>query len=620
MKEGKRSNFSMGIKRFIAFLIDAALIYLVYILISLPNFVSGMNSPDAFKSLSDSIGATSVIIILLPLMYTTLLWSMAGATVGMLATRIRVIDVRSGRKPRLYIALWKYLLSFVSWFSIAIGHIWMLWDPQKQTLADKGSKTYVVSKVERTEGAFQHFVGDTSRWTLGKIILIVSTLIASFVVYSYHQDYPLLPEVVDCLKDYKPDTNPDNNGYYSYIAFGVEPEMNSHEMGIKIVKSINSVLIDSLALADMQAQAMIVKRHQFIDNGLPIDVNDILIAEDDKYIETMRKNKDVITKNYKQYSYLYDRYVDLSKYASFRKKLVPHFLYPSINPMSLVTYQRLFSANMVNEYISGNRAKSIELMKQGYATTTNILYNSDTLMMKLVGSIIYFIHTNASNKLIGYTDKIDSGLYDYILSLEEPGLDKISLRKAYETEFIFKIVSSLFMMDNVSDVWDDYVITPEELNLNSSSQYKMNAVANHDYLFTRHLADYSELPYHECPDKSTEEFTPKFSKFEYINNLMGMILIQVQTSKATSNYNKYSIKVRDTAISTRLQKVAVMIKRNRPKDVKAYLAKLPAELQNPYIQKPFKWDNETGTVYFEGPAHQSQKAIRSIKTGYISES
>ncbi len=613
MKEGNSNNFNMAIRRFIAFIIDSALIYLIYILISLPNFVSRMNNPDALKSLSESIGSTYVAFLILPLIYNVLMWSFAGATLGMLATKIRVIDVKSGKKPRLYVSLWKFILSFVSYFAVAIGHLWMLWDKQKQTLSDKASKTCVVSKVEMTQGTFQSFIGDTSRWTLGKIILLISLLITSALFYTFHKDYTLLPEALDCLRDHSPDTNPDNNGYYSYIAFGVEPEMNSHDMGLNIVKSINSVLIDSLSLVDLNSQMDIVKRHQFIDNGLPPEINDILIVgKDDNYVDSMREQKLNIEKAFNKYQYLYDRYVELSRFTDFRKKLVPHFLYSSINPMSLVSYQRLFSAYATNEFLYGNKEKGIQLLKQGYATTTNILYNSDTLNMKLIGSIMYSIHSNSINVIIGYQNPLDLSFVEVVKNLEEPSIERLSLRKAYENEFIFKVVSSLFMMQNAADVWDDYIITPEEIKANSSAQYKMSAVVNHEYKLTRFLADYSELPYHMLPDKSTAEYIPKFSKLEYVNNLMGLILIQVQSNSVPS-YNKYCIKLRDSAIQRRLQKVAVLIKEKKPKNVEEFLSQLPDELQNPYIRKPFKWNNDTKTVYFEGPAHESQKAVRSIK-------
>jgi uncharacterized RDD family membrane protein YckC len=72
----------------------------------------------------------------------------AGQTVGNRVCGIRVVDVRGGGNLDYGRALIRFLMSYVSGVVIALGYLWMLWDPLRQTWHDKVANSVVV-KADR---------------------------------------------------------------------------------------------------------------------------------------------------------------------------------------------------------------------------------------------------------------------------------------------------------------------------------------------------------------------------------------------------------------------------------------------------------------------------------------
>ncbi len=85
-------------------------------------------------------GGTTVAWIL-SLAYFTYLHGSTGQTLGDAALGIRVVDVRDapGRPIGYGRAFVRFIVSIPSGFVPALGYLWMLWDPEKQTWHDKAA-------------------------------------------------------------------------------------------------------------------------------------------------------------------------------------------------------------------------------------------------------------------------------------------------------------------------------------------------------------------------------------------------------------------------------------------------------------------------------------------------
>ena len=76
-------------------------------------------------------GAGYLIYFLLGLVYFTLMWS-TGATLGQRLLRIRVADAATGKPLSLAKAFARYLGFLLSGVVLAIGLIWVAFDPRKR--------------------------------------------------------------------------------------------------------------------------------------------------------------------------------------------------------------------------------------------------------------------------------------------------------------------------------------------------------------------------------------------------------------------------------------------------------------------------------------------------------
>jgi uncharacterized RDD family membrane protein YckC len=120
-------------RRFLASLLDG-------IIVGIPmNIVVVALSLDAGPSFVLRIAAAAIY-------YSLLEGGPKGQTVGKSALGLRVVDATSmqpgiggGR------ACGRYFAKFLSGIALALGYLWMLWDPRKQTWHDKLASTVVVT-------------------------------------------------------------------------------------------------------------------------------------------------------------------------------------------------------------------------------------------------------------------------------------------------------------------------------------------------------------------------------------------------------------------------------------------------------------------------------------------
>ena len=123
---GPRAGFW---KRFAAILIDAILLSIVFVPLSLA-LPAGV-----YYVLSTAAGLAYYIL---------LEGGPRGQTVGKMALGIRVIDLGRGGSIGYGRAFIRYIGRIVSSLPILLGYLWMLWDKEKQTWHDKMAGSVVV--------------------------------------------------------------------------------------------------------------------------------------------------------------------------------------------------------------------------------------------------------------------------------------------------------------------------------------------------------------------------------------------------------------------------------------------------------------------------------------------
>jgi len=94
------------------------------------------------KAVLDSAGVALSLVFSFG--YYTYFHGRTGQTPGDAALGIRVVDIESGEVIGYGRAFGRALVSIVSGLVIAIGYLWMLWDPRKQTWHDKAVRSIPV--------------------------------------------------------------------------------------------------------------------------------------------------------------------------------------------------------------------------------------------------------------------------------------------------------------------------------------------------------------------------------------------------------------------------------------------------------------------------------------------
>jgi uncharacterized RDD family membrane protein YckC len=69
--------------------------------------------------------------------YSILEGSTRGQTIGKRVFSIKVTDLNTGHSIGYPRAALRYVASYLSTIPLALGYLWMLWDPERQTWHDK---------------------------------------------------------------------------------------------------------------------------------------------------------------------------------------------------------------------------------------------------------------------------------------------------------------------------------------------------------------------------------------------------------------------------------------------------------------------------------------------------
>ncbi len=114
--------------RLVAWLIDA-------IIIGLPTFVVGMILP---MPLGNILGLVAGIA------YQVYFWTTTGQTPGKMVMGLKVVSAETGELLDTGGAAIRYVGYIVSGIPLALGYLWVIWDPKHEAWHDKIAKTKVI--------------------------------------------------------------------------------------------------------------------------------------------------------------------------------------------------------------------------------------------------------------------------------------------------------------------------------------------------------------------------------------------------------------------------------------------------------------------------------------------
>jgi len=126
----------------------ATAFFLDELLLSLLVTVALWSSFENAKTIQELIvlsNSFAMDYIILKIIYQTFFVYQYGATLGKLAMKIKVIEIRTQSNPSFASSLNRAIFRIISEMFFYLGFLWGMMDPLKQTWHDKTAKTLVVN-------------------------------------------------------------------------------------------------------------------------------------------------------------------------------------------------------------------------------------------------------------------------------------------------------------------------------------------------------------------------------------------------------------------------------------------------------------------------------------------
>ncbi|MDD5400797.1 MAG: RDD family protein [Sulfurimonas sp.] len=127
-------------KRSMAFFIDEMLLSFLLIIALGDSFFEA-------KTVEEMILLTNTFVLeymAMKIVYQAFFVMQYGATLGKIAMKIRVIEIKTLQTPNVVVALNRSFVRIVSEMLFYLGFLWGIMDPDRQTWHDKSAKTLVI--------------------------------------------------------------------------------------------------------------------------------------------------------------------------------------------------------------------------------------------------------------------------------------------------------------------------------------------------------------------------------------------------------------------------------------------------------------------------------------------
>jgi uncharacterized RDD family membrane protein YckC len=130
-----REDLAGFFRRLLVLVIDLAIVFVMWVIVLLLSVPLGVSSP---------FPATAIAFVL-AWAYLAGLKAGPKGTLGYRLAGVRLVNLQ-GRPPSLFISTYRFLLLFVGPLHLVFDLLWLTTDPNRQTLRDKLTATYVVRR------------------------------------------------------------------------------------------------------------------------------------------------------------------------------------------------------------------------------------------------------------------------------------------------------------------------------------------------------------------------------------------------------------------------------------------------------------------------------------------
>ena len=128
-------------KRAIAFFIDEILLSFILIIALWDSFLQASSTEEIILLTNSFV----LEFMMMKIIYQSFFVMQYGATLGKLAMKIRVIEIKTLNNPNVLVALNRGIIRVLSEMLLYLGFLWGILNPARQTWHDLSAKTLVVN-------------------------------------------------------------------------------------------------------------------------------------------------------------------------------------------------------------------------------------------------------------------------------------------------------------------------------------------------------------------------------------------------------------------------------------------------------------------------------------------
>ncbi len=532
-----------------------------------------------------------------------------GADIGGLILKMRVVNAETGNHQSVKNLIIRFFMQYFNFLSF----VSIFYDSRKQGWHDKVSSSLVVVKSGNEQEyriEFPTFSTDKDR-RFNFLIYVFTILFVlantAFLTISLHED-PLLPEAAAWIGEHmEKEENPEDNGYYYLIGFGMTTDENQFENGYQIVQEINKKSLETREkvrnrlmgkdlLSPIQPQLPLKAEKNYLIEDKMADYL-LNLGFNETIVDTAMKYKTELKEIMDNVRYLDAQFNNLAKHKYFSVTTGFNYNEDELDSYTiLLKYIKLkimVGLSNLTEYDSS----CIEALNRVDEFARSLLMSIENETQAMFVKIFLFFKPHVLNILLDKSEST-SMIIDQILKMDNLPEDYIQSQKLNKRNFKNSISQILLYLPGKNDIFfrSSFYMNPEEISTFYSRDFKPNKFINSEYLYC------SSLGKKQVKDgKETEIFNPdhlliKKNVFNILNNPISvrrhetrlidttLLLLNVDREKSTIH----------------LLKLKAMIYRDHVKEenIQEFLNAHADSLYDVLTGEPMKWNSDEQEIYF----------------------
>ncbi len=555
------------------------------------------------------VDVLNIALMFFSCIVSVLMLRFLGADIGGLILKMRVVNAETGNHQSVKNLIIRFFMQYFNFLSF----VSIFYDSRKQGWHDKVSSSLVVVKSGNEQEyriEFPTFSTDKDR-KFNFLIYIFTILFAlvntAFLTISLHED-SLLPEAAAWIGEHmEKEENPEDNGFYYLIGFGMTTDVNQFEKGYQIVQEINKKSLETREKVRNRLMgkgpnpfSVFPKRQK--EETFFLEEDELVkhlckVKYDTTMLDSTRKYKKDLSRILNKFESLDSQITRITDQKTFINTEWPNWEYTTHKSLILLSnYLELKIMLRLSEFDKDNTSlfETLDIVDE---TGRYILKNSSNEYHCLVSGIIVRYKSLVLELLLD-SYRNSSAIINQILEMENLTDDHVNLQNIAKRIFLEKVSSAFLPVNGKNEIFlrDEFFMRQNEVSTFYCRFFKPNKYINSEYKYYSLLCNLHLKNGEEIENFNADSILIKKSDFNLLNN---PVSVAYHENKRTLNVTVLNI-LKKEMNRINLLKLKAMIYRDHVKEenIQEFLNAHADSLYDVLTREPMKWNYDEQEIYF----------------------